>query len=272
MEPLIGCHISSEISQLVDEVIRVYKAGGNIVQLMIDPFVEISKYKEFLSQLKEKNMKLIIHSFYSLNIARPLDEYSSMIRFFLQEVKVSEELGAIAIVIHLGKKLKLTEKEAYQNMLNNLKFIYEKTKLQILIETSSGQGSEMCHQLPDLAYFIKNLFNNPDNNFADRFGICIDTCHIFAAGYDLRTPEKFKEYISEFDKLIGKKNIKLLHLNDSNSTLGEKKDRHQSIGLGNIGKISLYSIAKAFKDKGIPIILETPFGGHKEELTNLKNL
>ena len=130
--------------------------------------------------------------------------------------------------------------------------------IKIFIETSTGQGNEMCYKLADLAHFYKKLSANNSSSIRNRFGICLDTCHIFASGIDIRTPATIIKFFKKFDKMIGIKHIKLCHFNDSKNDLGSMIDRHEDIGKGFIGMTALLFIKKLLYKKNIPMILETP--------------
>jgi deoxyribonuclease-4 len=173
---------------------------------------------------------------------------------FVEEIKIAHKIGAYAVVVHLGKQLDLTKEVALNNMFINLLKVLDATMnldIRILIETSTGQGSEMCYDLDEFAMFFKKIKNN-------RIGICLDTCHIFNAGYDIRTKKTVEEYIKLFEEKIGINSIKLIHLNDSSNDLGMKIDRHQNIGRGYIGVEGIKQIIMFFTSLNIPIVLETP--------------
>jgi len=132
-------------------------------------------------------------------------------------------------------------------------------KVKILLETSTGQGSEIGYKLEDLSFIYRKLSKHKNINVRNRFGICLDTCHIFVAGYNIKNKNTRKIYFDKFNELIGFKHIKLIHLNDSKNNIGSKIDRHENIGNGYIGKIPLLTICQIFKNLHIPIILETPY-------------
>jgi deoxyribonuclease-4 len=272
---MIGCHINSDISTLIEEVINVYNNGGKVIQLFtnIGNKKAINVYKKLNIILKEKNMICIVHASYTINCAQNWTFHSWWIKQFIIEIEHASLIGASCIVIHMGKELDLTSAESINNMYTSLLFIHEQTKehsnIKILLETSTGQGSEMCYKLDKLAYFYKKLSNNKNKIVRERFGICVDTCHIFEAGYDIRGTNHIKTYIKKFDDLIGIKNIKLIHLNDSKKEIGLKVDRHANIGEGYIGEDSLIYFALYFYKKNIPIILETP---HDKIIDDMKKI
>ena len=208
------------------------------------------------SYLDKNKILLVVHSNYKHNIADNWDESSWWIKSIINEIKITHELGGKYLVLHLGKKKDLLLETAYNNMYSSLVYILNSTKkynsVTILLETPAGQGSELCYKLEDLGYFYNKLKNY------DRLKICIDTCHIYAAGYDISTRSGFDDYLKKFDNLISLDNFKLLHFNDSKYKLGSRKDRHENIGEGCIGKLGLLNFYDYCRKNKIPIILETP--------------
>lgn len=249
---LIGCHINSSVGDMNTDIINMVKSHKfKIIQVFINKNSHLLK--------KSLNIPLVVHASYTINIAKNWDEYSPHVSQFIDEVINAEKIGAFCIVVHLGKQLELDHTNAINNMYSLLLYVHNKTKhcgIKILIETSSGQGTEMCSNINDLAYFFRKFTTN--NKIHERFGICLDTCHIFAAGYDIRNAKSVESFMRLFDDLIGITNIKLLHFNDSHSSLGEHKDRHANIGDGKIGFNGMFCIYKIFKKLRVPIIIETP--------------
>lgn len=281
MNSFVGLHINSSVKQITALSKFVYELNGNIVQLFVSPekFHEKTTkqyYTEFKDYLQKNNMKCVVHATYSINLAREWNEYSPWIIQFIYQIEVASYIGAFCIVVHLGKSLELEHVNAYNNMYSSLLYIHNKTKehenVKILIETSSGQGTEMCYKIEDFAYFFKKLSRNSNKSIAQRFGICIDTCHIFAAGYDITSEAVILMFIEAFEELIGLKHVHLIHLNDSKKELGSNVDRHANIGLDKQGKIGINGLkffATYFLKLGIPIILETPGNGIAEDLVKL---
>lgn len=238
---------------------------------------EIKKTKKYI---KKNKIRLFIHGQYILNGCNPDKKnihysVSSMVEDIeiLNKITPEKQRKYTGVVLHLGKntkKLNITDNEAIENFYQFIKKIIEKinkfsfTKKntlipssKIIIETSSHQGTEICWNLEELAK-LHNKFSDSEK-YHIRY--CIDTCHIFAAGYDLRTEKNVKEYINKFDKSIGIKYCLLFHLNDSKFDLGCKKDRHESIGEGYIfskNSSGLSEILNIAKFNQIPIVLETP--------------
>lgn len=256
---LIGSHID-DIDNIPD--------NANIIQLFKNEKILNKKNRHVIDNK-------IVHASYSINLANTWNEYSWWIDLLVSEILYANEINAQYVVVHLGKQLKLSKEEAFNNMFTSLLHIHNETykkaqNVSILLETSSGQGTETCFNLEELSYFYKKISTHKNNNFKNRFGLCLDTCHIFVAGYDITTTKKIKLFLQKFDKLIGINHIKLIHLNDSKQKLGSMVDRHENLGLGHIGKKPLACIAKFFIKQDVPIILETPYKYHKQEISYLK--
>jgi deoxyribonuclease-4 len=280
MHHYFGAHYDS--NNLIESAERIKKAGGNLIQIFLtlpgnDKIKERSEkeLEEFKNFLIENKMKVVVHSAYIHNVARNWDEYSWWIKNLQTEIKYCHGIGAIGLVLHFGKQLDLSIEEAYNNMYTSLLYIHNKTinykDIQIIMETSSGQGSELCYKIEDLAYFFKKFTKNENKDIKNRFRICIDSCHIFAAGYDIRKKNDIKRYLETFEELIGLRYVGLIHLNDSKVSLGEQKDRHNNIGKGYIGSNGLIQFYKYFKKINVPIVLETPEFGYKMEIHMLLN-
>lgn len=265
---LFGSHIDSNINNIQDEIIMINEYNGNIVQFFVNSKFNTKDYEKIKNDLDKYNIKLVIHASYTINIARDWSDHSWWLKQLYLEMELAEYLGAFGIVIHLGKQLKLSTEEGLNNMYTSLLYIYNKTKdfnIKIFLETSTGQGSEMCYKLEDFAYFF-NKFIKINNITKDKFRICLDTCHIFQAGYDISNKKNINKYMNDFERLIGIKYIGLVHLNDSKNVLGSKLDRHESLGDGYIGIESIKYISKFFFNINVPIILETRQDKIKEEL------
>jgi deoxyribonuclease-4 len=263
----IGVHIDSTPNSLIDQIEYYSNKKCKVIQL----FVSTSKSaKEFYKPIKElqKKLKFIIsvHISYTINLASDPNIYSWGIPQFIEEIKIAHQIGAYAVVVHLGKQLDLSKETAINNMLINLLKVINEIKdldITILIETSTGQGSEMCYDLDDFSKFYNKIKNK-------KVGICVDTCHIFNAGYDIRTTDGVNAYFKDFDSKIGLSHIKLIHLNDSKNKLGAKIDRHENIGRGYIGDKGLKLVTMLFSKLGVPIVLETPDVNINDDLKKLQ--
>lgn len=145
--------------------------------------------------------------------------------------------------------------------------LLQKTKLRLLIETTAGQGNTVGNIFEDIAYLIEETKNHVP------IGVCIDTCHIFAAGYDIRTPEAFDKTLKAFDEIVGLQHLYLFHVNDSMKPLGSRVDRHTNLGSGEIGLECFKFLMQDVRVKDLPKCLETPDGTKlwKEEIECLFN-
>lgn len=259
---MIGIHIDSDLNNILSETKKVHKNKGQIIQLFINlSSSKASKYYDELKKyLKSKKMLSVVHISYTINCAQNWSYHSWWINQFITELQNATRLGSLYAVVHLGKQLDLSYNEGINNMYTALLYVHKQTSndVKILIETSTGQGSEMCFELEKLAHFYNKFSKHSNQEIKNRFGICLDTCHIFAAGYDISTSNGLTDYFNLFDKLIGLEHIKLIHFNDSKKECGSKVDRHESIGNGFIGKESLLIIKNMFDRFNVPIILETP--------------
>lgn len=226
------------------------------------------------------NIYLVSHSAYICNIGKPLDLNSYQIKMIVDDIKTIERIGGVGTVVHVGKACEISQEECLSNMVKFTTQVIDATpdnKAFFILETAAGQGTEACVTLEALAEYHKCI----PKAYHSRLRYCIDTCHIFAAGYDIRTEKGALEYINKFDDLIGWNFVELIHFNDSKRDLGSKKDRHENIGEGFIMKdyvatlaspsapesktprphsgLETFAIIATQTDKAI--VLETPCGG-----------
>lgn len=260
----IGIHIDNNIHNAINNAKIVKQNGGSIVQMFVN--VMDNKYNSHCEKFKkyciDNNIKCVVHASYTINCANNWTQYSWWINQFVMEIEFAHNLGAFGIIVHLGKQLNLSIEEALNNMYTSLIHINNLTQkystVKILIETSTGQGSEICYKLNDLAHLYRKFLIHKNPNIKNRFGLCIDTCHIFAAGYNITNKHTLEQFLDEFNELIGLNHVKLIHLNDSKTKLGSHIDRHENLGHGFIGLESLVNFTNFFIKQHIPIILETP--------------
>jgi deoxyribonuclease-4 len=267
-----GAHYST-VTGILGALDEALHDKCNIIQIFLSNPIGRSKIKLTSEEiilieqfLKKFNMKIVIHSPYILNFAQPFKPTSSSLKYLIKEMTISESFS-YGSVLHFGKHRELSPNEGIVNMIKSIQFVLDKTpeKSKLLIETSAGQGSELCYNLDEFGLFWKQI----NKKYHKRLHICIDTCHIFAAGYDIRTEKGVKKYLKEFDKKVGLKHVKLVHLNDSMVPLESKVDRHAEIGKGFIGKEGLKYFILFCKKHKIPMILES-HGEHNNELNFIK--
>ena len=194
------------------------------------------------------------HDSYLINLGHPEKEGLEKSRdAFLDEMQRCEQLGLKLLNFHPGSHLKKIEEDAcLKRIAESINIALDKTKgVSAIIENTAGQGTNMGFRFEHLAAIIDNIDDK------DRVGVCLDTCHTFTAGYDLRTKKAFKATMDEFEKLVGFKYLSAMHLNDSKPDLGARVDRHQSIGKGKLGVDPFRFIMNDKRFDEIPMVLET---------------
>lgn len=175
----------------------------------------------------------------------------------LVELQRSEQLGLLGLVFHPGAHSGAGEKAGLRRIIRSVDKLLEKTKgsnVKMLVETTAGQGTNVGYRFEHLAEIITSV------KHTSRMGVCYDTCHTFAAGYDIRTEDAYQRTMEEFDKVVGLSRICAFHFNDSKNDLGSGVDRHQHIGHGKLGKDPFRLILLDPRFKSVPKILETPKG------------
>jgi len=225
----------------------------------------ITNYKNNLSQSNIDRFATVAHMPYLPNLSSPeISVYEKSIHTMIREVERCDKLGIPYLVTHLGSHKGTGEDKGIQRLVSALTEVAKTNKdVTILLENTAGQKNSVGSDFTQLAEIFFSL--EPTN----RFGICIDTCHAFAAGYDLRNEKSVKETFEKFDKEIGLKHLKILHLNDSKGDLGSHLDRHDHIGLGQIGSAGLSKVIKLMNKNKIPIILETPIDERRDEFEDI---
>lgn len=199
----------------------------------------------------------VAHDSYLINLAAPTPEVLEKSRnAFRGELDRAELLGIPWVVTHMGAHLNQGEDEALDRLVESLKLVLDETdalgyKVGVALETTAGQGTGLGWRFEHLGRILNGVGGHP------RLGVCMDTCHIFAAGYDLRDG-KYAETMAEFDRLVGLQNLKVIHANDCVKPLGCRVDRHAHLGLGQIGIAAFAQLATDPRLTQIPIIVETP--------------
>ena len=226
----------------------------------------ITNYKNNLSQSNIDRFATVAHMPYLPNLSSPeISVYEKSIHTMIREVERCDKLGIPYLVTHLGSHKGTGEDKGIQRLVGALTEVAKTNKdVTILLENTAGQKNSVGSDFTQLAEIFFGL--KP----ASRFGICIDTCHAFAAGYDLRNEKNVKDAFEKFDSEIGLKHIKIIHLNDSKGELGCHLDRHEHIGLGHIGEAGLSQVVKLANKNKIPIILETPIDERRTDFENIR--
>ncbi|WP_109372861.1 deoxyribonuclease IV [Proteus genomosp. 6] len=214
----------------------------------------IDKFKKNCELYSYSPSQILPHDSYLINLGHPEEDALEKSRdAFLDEMQRCEQLGIELLNFHPGSHLnKIDVDKCLQKIAQSINITLEKTKnVTAVIENTAGQGTNLGYRFEHLAAIIDGVEDK------SRVGVCIDTCHTFAAGYDLRTIEDCKKTFAEFEKIVGFQYLKAMHLNDAKSELASRVDRHHSLGEGNIGKVPFSYIMQDKRFDGIPLILET---------------
>lgn len=262
----IGSHVSLKAPEMflgsVKEALS-YNANSMMVytgapQNTFRKSIDQMRINEAHELMKNKGFELsnvVVHAPYIINLANPDPEKRSFATSFLtKEIIRTHSLGVTQMVLHPGSAVGKDRPQAIKWISEGLDIVFDNTsnlKVKIALETMAGKGNEVGKTFEELREII-NLSKNKD-----RLSICLDTCHIFDAGYDI--VNNYENVKNEFDKIIGLDKISVIHVNDSKNILGSSKDRHENLGFGNIGFETLLKVIydKDFKD--IVKILETPY-------------
>lgn len=260
---LLGAHFS--ISKGLHEAVYTAKSYNcNALQLFTK---NASTWKErdltrkeidlFEKAKDETGINLIAsHTSYLINLASPETKKHTMsCKALKKELVRSSRLGIPYIVLHPGSHMGSGEKEGISRITDSINEIFMETgsvNTRLLLETTAGQGSSLGHTFEQLSFILGGVKNK------DRIGICLDTCHIFAAGYDIRTKNSYNQTFDTFHSIIGLKNLYLIHFNDSKKSLGSRVDRHEHIGEGLIGIKAFEYFMKDERLSHIVKIIETP--------------
>ena len=271
----VGCHVSASgsIDKAVDNAVERNCTAFQIFTRSPRSWHAKELTKEvidaFKSKLKDSKIDrfaICAHMPYLPNLATPKDDaFEKSVNTLVSEVERCAQLGIPYLVTHIGSHLGTGEEAGIKRLVDGLtKAGQTKNDVMILLENTAGQKNSVGSDFQQLGEIFKQL--KPEK----KFGVCLDTCHAFVAGYDLRTKEKVKETFKEFDKHVGVENLKILHLNDARGELGCNLDRHYHLGLGGIGEEGITSVVKFANKKKIPIILETPIDDDRDDFENVK--
>jgi len=239
--------------------------------------LDIEKYKKKIKESYIDKKDVVVHMPYLPNLAAPQNDFYIKSREVLAEEIIRCFILDISyLVLHLGSHLGSGVNNGIMQIvsachfaIDNFNSYYKRhLPLYILLENSAGHKNSIGNKFEEIRILMEKLGNK-------KFGVCFDTCHAFASGYDLRTSEKVIETIKNFNDIISITNLKVLHLNDSKGKINENKDRHEHIGLGSIGKEGFKEILNNRYFESIPIIMETPVDkirGDKENMATVLEL
>lgn len=268
MDLIIGSHVSYKNGkQLLGSVVEALSYGSNTFMFYTGApqntnrsVIDDDLTKEAFNLMKENNIdpkNVIVHAPYIINLANDGANYDFAIKFLKDEIKRVSKLGMKYLVLHPGSHVGLGIDKGLDNIINGLNFVLtEDDDVVVCLETMAGKGSELGTSFEQIKKIIDGVKLN------HKLMVCLDTCHINDAGYDLNN---FDMVLDEFDKIIGLDKLACIHINDSKNEKGSHKDRHENIGLGHIGFNNLISVIYNKRLDGIPKILETPYIGDSDD-------
>jgi len=237
------------------EAIQVFsKNERQWVAKPLDPAV-VQKFRSEVERTGIGFDKLVVHDSYLINLASPKDDIlEKSVAAFTDELERCDLLGIPFLVTHPGAHTGSGVEagiEQFAASLDRIFAVIPENQTITLLETTAGQGTALGRSFEEIAAIIDRVEQS------DRVGVCLDTCHVFAAGYDYRTPELYAAMMDTFEQTIGINRLKVIHLNDSKNPLGSNKDRHEHIGDGEIGLEGFRQFVNDPRLAGIPAILET---------------
>ncbi|MCH9632740.1 MAG: Endonuclease 4 [Chlamydiae bacterium] len=278
MEPLIGAHTSAS-GGVFNALINGHEIGATTIQLFTSNQKQW-KGREFSQEVLDKWFeikrdspikKIMSHDSYLINLGCPNDENLQKSRTaFSEEINRCNQLELSYLNFHPGAALKESVEQCLDLIVESLLLtrpLLEKSGLKLLIEATAGQGSTVGHSFEQLGYLVERTKDHLP------IGVCIDTCHIFAAGYDIRNMKAWDQTLNDFDHHVGLDYLYALHVNDSKFGIGSRKDRHAPIGEGEIGIEGFKAMMRHSKLQHMPKYLETPGGmdAWKDEIILLKS-
>jgi deoxyribonuclease-4 len=260
----IGAHVSAS-GGVENAPLNAHSIGANAFALFTknqrqwfsNPLskASITAFRENCEKYGYKPFQILPHDSYLINLGHPEKEPLEKSRdSFLDEMKRCEQLGLDRLNFHPGSHLNsIGVDTCLERMAESINIVLGKTNgVTAVIENTAGQGTNLGHTFEQLKVIIDNVEDK------SRIGVCIDTCHAFTAGYDVKSPEGFKKTFDKFDKIIGFDFLKGMHLNDSKKDMGTRVDRHENIGAGFLGDETFAIIMNDPRFDNIPLILETP--------------
>ena len=278
---IIGSHVGyKKDSGLVGSVEEALSYGANTFmfytgapQNTIRSSIDLDNVKKAYALMQDNGIdknNVIVHAPYIINLANgDENKFNFSCNFLSEELKRVDTFGFKYLVLHPGSHVGLGVDVGISNIIKALNLVLEKdnSDVMILLETMAGKGSEVGRSFDELKTIIDGVSKK------NRIGVCLDTCHLNDAGYDLNN---FDEILETFDELIGIDKIKCIHINDSKNIIASHKDRHENIDKGTIGLDTLIKVIDCDKLKDVPKILETPYiegiAPYKEEIALIRSV
>jgi deoxyribonuclease-4 len=275
---LLGAHMSIRggVSMAIERARSIHCTAMQIfVKNNMQWFARPLRRKEiraFLDHVQRGELSSIFgHANYLINLAATNPQfYANSIRALSEELTRADQLELPFLVLHPGAHLGAGEEAGLEKIIASIDEVFGKIprlKTKIALETTAGQGSCIGHRFEHLAFIIANV-REPE-----RLCVCLDTAHVFAAGYDISSEHSTRKILREFDRVIGRDRLAAIHLNDSKTARGSRVDRHEHIGQGRIGLDAFRFIMRDRRFRKIPKVLETPKGKDlHEDVINLRTL
>ena len=268
----VGFHVSIQGS--IDKAVeRALELSCNTFQLFTrnprqwtPKRLTTEEVKAFVEKVKHSDVRPVFgHVPYLPNLASPRDDvYEKSVQVLVSELERCRRLKIPYLVSHLGSHLGAGMRIGFRRIINAINKAFEVSNggVMLLLENTAGTRNSMGGSFEDIRYIIKRI------SHTERVGICFDTCHAFAAGYDLRTQRTVEETTKKLEATIGFEKLRLVHLNDSLGGLNSRRDRHEHIGMGKIGDEGFRSILHS-RLGNVPLILETPRDARRDDVENL---
>jgi deoxyribonuclease-4 len=233
------------------------------------PQDEVELFKSRLSASGIEKASVVVHMPYLPNLSGPQGElYGKSVKTLTEELQRCKALGISYLVIHLGSHMGRGSNNGIDQLVNAITTANAQSKsasaVVVLLENNAGAKNSIGGTLEELRFILDRL------NSSKHFGVCIDTCHLFSSGYDLRTKEDVDKIFEKFKDIVGLKELKVVHLNDAKGGLGSNLDRHEHIGLGSIGIEGMAAFLNNSQIRTLPIIMETPIDKRRGDEQNLK--
>jgi len=272
---LLGIHVSIA-GGVYESITRAQELGCTAIQIFArDPRqwrrtkLKAGDIEEFRRRRASSGIeKVFIHIPYLINLASPLHRlFRGSITAYAQDMREARSLGAEYMVTHMGSHMKSGEKRGLKKISIALNRILELTAgspVKILLENTAGAGSWLGYTFEHHAAIIDKIEQK------DRIGVCLDTCHAYAAGYDLAGESGYVRLMNEIDRCVGLKRLALVHLNDTRDSLGSHRDRHEHIGKGNIGIAGFRRMVCDKRLAHAAFVLETPKDSETADKSNLR--
>ncbi|WWO99336.1 MAG: deoxyribonuclease IV [Candidatus Dasytiphilus stammeri] len=260
----IGAHVSTA-GGIAQAVVRAYKLQATAFSIFLkNPLTwyhsiplsqeTISNFRKLCNKYNFSTEQIMPHNSYLINLGHPrITQLEKSREALIDEIKLCNQLGLRLLNFHPGNHLRqINEETCLKRIAESVNIALDKTRnVTMIIENTAGQGSNLGFLFEHLAAIINDIEDK------SRIGVCIDTCHAFAAGYDLSTSIECERTFTKFEKIIGFNYLRGMHLNDAKSTFNSRVDRHHNLGLGNIGKSVFRWIMRDNRFNKIPMILET---------------